>query len=300
MSDLALARRLLAGDEPAFEDFFADYFPRLYRFARARLAGNDDAAEEVVQSALIKAIEKLHTYRGEAAIFTWLCTFCRREVATWLERAGKASEVSLIDDHPETRRVLDALAALTANDPESELRRRHLEESRGTAFGFSDAQAKLVYGRDELRSQVPGWHQLPCGGLSDGSGWRPLRGGPTQRDPASELLEAGRPGHSDVRVPQSAAHGVRRGPERPEPHQSWTGPGIHQQRNRRGDGLHRSIVPAAALSWTDHPVLTTPSRCGFNWKPGLCRCRHAILSRIVETHGIQDRPPLFLNQHRVA
>jgi RNA polymerase sigma-70 factor (ECF subfamily) len=37
MSDTALARRVLAGDEAAFEEFFDRYFPRLYRFAHARL-----------------------------------------------------------------------------------------------------------------------------------------------------------------------------------------------------------------------------------------------------------------------
>jgi len=128
MSDLALTRRLLDGDEVAFEEFFADYFPRLYRFARARLAGDEDAAEEVVQSALTRAVDKLHTYRGEAALFTWLCTFCRREIAAWIERVGKVSEVSLIEDHPETRAALDALAALAGDDPETELRRRELSQ----------------------------------------------------------------------------------------------------------------------------------------------------------------------------
>jgi RNA polymerase sigma-70 factor (ECF subfamily) len=128
MSDLALARRLLAGDEAAFDAFFADYFPRLYRFARARLAGNEDAAEEVVQSTLIKAVEKLHTYRGDAAMLTWMCTLCRREISAWLERAGKTSQVSLIDDCPETRAALDALAASAGDDPESELRRRELSQ----------------------------------------------------------------------------------------------------------------------------------------------------------------------------
>jgi RNA polymerase sigma-70 factor (ECF subfamily) len=123
MSDLALTRRLLAGDESAFEEFFADYFPRLYRFARARLGGNEDAAEEVVQSVLIRAVDKLHTYRGEAALFTWLCTICRREIATWVERAGKAPEVSLIDDHPEIRAALDTLSSFASRDPETELSR---------------------------------------------------------------------------------------------------------------------------------------------------------------------------------
>ena len=124
--DLALARRLIAGEESAFEEFFAGYFPRLYRFARVRLGGNEDAAEDVVQTTLIKALDKLHTYRGEAELFTWLCTFCRREIAAWFERTGRTADVSLADDRPETRAVLDAIAALSRDDPESELHRREL------------------------------------------------------------------------------------------------------------------------------------------------------------------------------
>lgn len=126
--DIALSRRLLAGDEAAFEEFFEDYFPRVYRFALARLDGNQDAAEDVVQMTLIKAIGKLHTYRGEAALLTWLCAFCRREIASWFERGGKTVVVSLADDRPEARAVLDALAALSRDDPEDELHRRELSQ----------------------------------------------------------------------------------------------------------------------------------------------------------------------------
>ncbi len=120
MSDLALARRLLDGDESAFDAFFADYFPRLYRFALTRLAGDHDLAEEVAQCALITAVEKLHTFRGEAAMFTWLCTLCRREIARALERAGRAPSVTLSEDRPEAQAVLGRLAA-ARDDPEAAL-----------------------------------------------------------------------------------------------------------------------------------------------------------------------------------
>ena len=124
--DLALARRLIAGDESAFDEFFAGYFPRLYRFARVRLGGNEDSAEDVVQTTMIKALDKLHTYRGEAGLFTWLCTFCRREIAAWFERTGRTADVSLADDRPETRAVLDAITVLSRDDPGTELDRREL------------------------------------------------------------------------------------------------------------------------------------------------------------------------------
>ena len=126
MSDLALVRRLLAGDEAAFDEFFAAHFPRLYRFALARLGGNEDAAEEIVQRVSIRALDRLHTYRGEAALLTWLCTVCRREIAGWREHDGAAREVSFFDDRPEIRAALDALAVVDADDPEATFRRQEL------------------------------------------------------------------------------------------------------------------------------------------------------------------------------
>jgi RNA polymerase sigma-70 factor (ECF subfamily) len=125
MTDLELAR-VLAGYEAASESFFAEYFPRLYRFARIRLGGDDQAAEEVVQSTLIRAVRKLHTFRGEAALFTWLCTLCRREIGVWLERTGRLAEVALIEDHPAARTALAAAASLASADPESEAGRQEL------------------------------------------------------------------------------------------------------------------------------------------------------------------------------
>ena len=126
MSDIDLARRVLAGDQSASETFFADYFPRLYRFARIRLDGDDQAAEDVVQTTLIRAVHKLHTYRGEAALFTWLCTLCRREIGAWVQRTGRAGEVSLADDLPVVKMALEAAARVATADPEREAGRREL------------------------------------------------------------------------------------------------------------------------------------------------------------------------------
>lgn len=128
MTDVELARRVLAGDETAFEEFFDRYFPRLFRFALPRLGGNEDATEEIVQRVLIHGLARLRTYRGEAALLTWLCTLCRHEIAAWCERQGKLREVSFFDDRPEMRAALDAVAAVDADDPEAALRRSELAE----------------------------------------------------------------------------------------------------------------------------------------------------------------------------
>jgi RNA polymerase sigma-70 factor (ECF subfamily) len=128
MSDVALARRVVAGDEAAFDEFFERYFPRLYRFALARLGNREDAAEEIVQRVLIRALDRLHTYRGEAALLTWLCTLCRREMAAWHQHEERRREVPLLDDQPEIRAGLEALAASESVDPESALVRREVAE----------------------------------------------------------------------------------------------------------------------------------------------------------------------------
>jgi RNA polymerase sigma-70 factor (ECF subfamily) len=126
VNDLALARRVLAGDESAAEEFFAEYFPRVYRFARLRLGGLDAAAEDVAQAALIRAVRKLHTYRGEAALFTWLCTLCRQEIGLWRQRSGRVAEMALLDELPDVRLALDAAAGMAATDPEQLAARREL------------------------------------------------------------------------------------------------------------------------------------------------------------------------------
>ena len=113
MTDEAdLIRRMLAGEERAFDAFFATHFPRLYRFALPRLNGDGEAAREVVQSTLTKAMRKLADYRGEAALFTWLCQICRRDIVDRVRAERRHTDhVVLIDDRPELRAAIEALEA---------------------------------------------------------------------------------------------------------------------------------------------------------------------------------------------
>src|SRR5215510_6905798 len=127
LADRILVRRMLRGEEAAFTDFFDGYFPRLYRFAMARLDRDHDAAEEVVQAALCSAIRGLASYRGEAALFTWLCTICRREILAYARRHRRSfRDAAPLDDSPEIRAALEALAALPEADPEARLERREI------------------------------------------------------------------------------------------------------------------------------------------------------------------------------
>jgi RNA polymerase sigma-70 factor (ECF subfamily) len=115
---------MLGGDEDAFAAFFASYAPRLYRFTLTRVA-DEDAAEEIVQVTLVRAIRKLHLFRGDAALFTWMVTLCRHEIGAWQARTGRQPTVALEEDLPQIRKRLEALA-MRAAGPEEDLERREV------------------------------------------------------------------------------------------------------------------------------------------------------------------------------
>jgi RNA polymerase sigma-70 factor, ECF subfamily len=118
--DRAMARRILGGDEAAFRELFDRFFPRLYRFALVRVGGDAQAAQDIVQQTFCNAIERLDSYRGEAALYTWFCQICRNVVADHFRRSGRgAGRVVLLEDQPNARAILESLAAPAADEPDA-------------------------------------------------------------------------------------------------------------------------------------------------------------------------------------
>jgi RNA polymerase sigma-70 factor (ECF subfamily) len=117
---------MLDGDETAFDTFVDEYYPRLFRFALPRLGGDREVTQDVVQGTFGKVIPKLSYFRGEAALFTWLCTFCRFEIAAhWRGAQRRGREVELAEDAPAVRAALESLA-LGQELPGAELERKEL------------------------------------------------------------------------------------------------------------------------------------------------------------------------------
>ncbi len=66
-----LIQRLQAGHVDAFERLFEQFSPQIYRQAMHFL-GNEAEAEEVMQEVFLILYEKANTFRGDAAVSTWL------------------------------------------------------------------------------------------------------------------------------------------------------------------------------------------------------------------------------------
>jgi RNA polymerase sigma-70 factor (ECF subfamily) len=117
--DKVLVGRMRSGDQRAFDEFFNSYFDRLYRFALVRLRNDPDTAEDIVQQTLCRAIEKLDHFRGEAALFTWLCQICRNTMADMFRsKQYNAGRHVPYEDSDEIRTALEALSALPTDDPQ--------------------------------------------------------------------------------------------------------------------------------------------------------------------------------------
>ena len=115
--DLALLAAHIAGDTAAFGELFARHRNRLWAVA-LRTTGNPEDAADALQDALISAFKRAESFRGDAAVTTWLH---RIVVNACLDRMRRA-KVRLADPLPddlEQRASLDAVGSAPADDPEA-------------------------------------------------------------------------------------------------------------------------------------------------------------------------------------
>jgi RNA polymerase sigma-70 factor (ECF subfamily) len=119
--DRELVRALLRGQRQSFDRFFADYFPRLFRFLLPRVDRDPAAAEDLCQHVLSRAIRNLATYRGEASLFTWICQIARNELSRyWERRKYEDSNILHIEDDSDIRAMLESVAAPESEQPEAQ------------------------------------------------------------------------------------------------------------------------------------------------------------------------------------
>ena len=155
MDDASLVSRAAGGDERAFEVLVRRHAEAMWRLARSLLA-DDFEAEEAVQDSFMKAHRSLDSFRGEAAVRTWLLSICYRTCIDRL-RAGRSRpvpveavpDVATVDDTVDLRLVLDrTMGAL----PEEERQAFMLVH----VLGYSREEAAQICGvpRSTLRDRV--------------------------------------------------------------------------------------------------------------------------------------------------
>jgi len=126
-TDRELARAMLAGDESAFDAYFREYAPRVYRFVLPRLAGDKSQAEEICQEVLARSMQKIDGWRGEASLFTWLCQMARNEITDhWRRQRRQGQFEMLIEDEPGVAAALESIEGAVADRPDQQQSRSEL------------------------------------------------------------------------------------------------------------------------------------------------------------------------------
>lgn len=85
----------LQGEETrlaAFEELVKAYYPRVKRWIQGWVR-DPHLAEDLTQETFLRAWEKCHTFRGEAAFSSWLYTLARRETLRTLRKNQRLSWV---------------------------------------------------------------------------------------------------------------------------------------------------------------------------------------------------------------
>jgi RNA polymerase sigma-70 factor (ECF subfamily) len=68
-----LVSRVLAGDPDAERELYDAHVDRVYRLVY-RMVGDGGLAADYTQDTFIRTYERLATFRGEAALSTWICS----------------------------------------------------------------------------------------------------------------------------------------------------------------------------------------------------------------------------------
>jgi RNA polymerase sigma-70 factor (ECF subfamily) len=126
-SELAIARRVAAGDANAFEPIMRRHNRMLYRIARSIL-GEDAEAEDCLQSAYLLAFRSIASFNGRAKLSTWLARIVINEALGRKRRAARERAIVSVEGAADSEAVEQGAAPLAAGirGPESEAMRRQL------------------------------------------------------------------------------------------------------------------------------------------------------------------------------
>jgi len=86
-----LVARVLAGDPQAERELYDRHVDRVYRLA-FRLAGDADSATDYTQETFIRVFSRLETFRGEAALSTWITSIAFSVIYNGLRKSRRSRE----------------------------------------------------------------------------------------------------------------------------------------------------------------------------------------------------------------
>jgi RNA polymerase sigma-70 factor (ECF subfamily) len=137
-SDADLLRDHVAGDESAFELLVARHRDRLWAVALRTMRQPEEAAD-ALQDAYISAFRRAHTFRGDAAVTTWLHRIVVNACLDRIRR-NKVRRAEPLPDDPDRSVEL----SVAANTEDLEVKERRADVTAALARINADQRAAIV------------------------------------------------------------------------------------------------------------------------------------------------------------
>ncbi len=97
MNERELITKAQAGDFKAFMELVDAHKGKVYAMIR-RLAGNEQDAEDIMQDTLMRAIDKIEQFRGDASFGTWLYSIGLNQARALFQKS-KQADLKPIEDY---------------------------------------------------------------------------------------------------------------------------------------------------------------------------------------------------------
>ena len=137
------------GSASALEQLMDLYERRLLRLA-LRLTNTYEDAEEVVQTAFLKAFYNLNSFRGDSSFYTWIVRITRNEALMKIRR--RHPEFVSIDDHDlENHRVVVQTLEGSGPSPEEHYSVQELRRIVELSMGKLSAGIRLVFQLHDIK-----------------------------------------------------------------------------------------------------------------------------------------------------
>ena len=166
----AFTTRLVRGDEAAWMDFHARYFDRLLRYLLVLCHGDEQAARDALQTALVRIVRHIRRFDCEEILWSWLTVVARSCVVD--ESRRRSSYRALLEryalifsrplagpspDEPLPRLLDDCLGALPEEDRALLAAKYHDRVSTADLAARSRCSTKAMESRlARLRSHLKG------------------------------------------------------------------------------------------------------------------------------------------------
>jgi RNA polymerase sigma-70 factor (ECF subfamily) len=149
VDEAQLVEQVRAGDPASERALYDAHVDRVYRLAY-RMTGDESLARDFTQDAFIRAFSRLHTFRGDSSLSTWLHTVTTSVVLNGLRKVKKfrTSEIEL-------DRARTVAGEASRAEPDLRDRLRHavdgLPAGYRTVFVMHDVEG---YTHDEIASAL--------------------------------------------------------------------------------------------------------------------------------------------------